>query len=411
MPVQPPPGFSWLNYAAYRSFDRFLQSLILERRSYVTVGREAIDIAKALVEINEVFVDRFDKGKEKFDEKARGQFRDASQNAKLLFVNAEYLWAMPSSSLKATTKRDYALRWFSEEQIAVDGDIYFTGDDGIANPGMYYQTNKYQEMLAIFRLLSLLFAKGGFASLAEIKEALEELCFEALYGQPATHGGFSVSDYCAAHAALLHLSAPDRFEPIFSKSHKEQVTGVFAHIIEDRPDMTGMEERVSLIRERLYGEYLSSDDPARKYRWFFYGDDIKRTWLSKARPAQQKSASINDEIYREESAPDWEEEEGRQIKTEGYRVYRSAKLVDEVKREDNYTCQACQFQFRNQIVHVHHLDPLSERKFPRKTKKDDLVTLCPNCHYLAHFFLRQKPNGSKFKNREVLMQQLQKVPR
>jgi hypothetical protein len=98
--------------------------------------------------------------------------------------------------------------------------LYFNGDEGIANPGQYYQTNKYQEMLAIFRILSHLFSAAGIATVSEIKSRIEALCYEGLYGKLVPHGGFGVDDYCGVHAALLHLSNPDKYESIISKANK-----------------------------------------------------------------------------------------------------------------------------------------------------------------------------------------------
>jgi predicted HNH restriction endonuclease len=134
---------------------------------------------------------------------------------------------------------------------------------------------------------------------------------------------------------------------------------------------------------------------------------VKVHWLEKT-PRQQKEASINDEIQREENAPEVEDDEGRLKPTQGFRLHRSSKLVAEVKKRDRYACRACEFNFKNQIVHVHHLDPLSEREEPGKTRMEDLITLCPNCHYLAHFYLRDRP-GPFYKNRERLLKKLHSV--
>ena len=77
---------------------------------------------------------------------------------------------------------------------------------------------------------------------------------------------------------------------------------------------------------------------------------------------------------------------------------RSAKLVDEVKKRDKYSCRACGFYYNNKIVHVHHLDPLSEAASPKTTKTSDLITLCPNCHFIAHYLLHIDDNNKNEKN-------------
>lgn len=404
MSIPPPSGFSWTDYGAYAAFDRFLQRFVIERKSFVTNHSTKLDVAAALADINRRFVDGFDDGEDKFDEKASMQFATASDNTRIFFANAEYLWAMPSGSLTPRKKRGYALRWFGDGVVNKGADFYFNGEEGIANPGQYYQTNKYQELLALFRLFSHLFSDPGMDTVARIKGRLGELCHEALYGKLPPHGGFGVDDYCGVHAALLHLSNPDKYESIISKANKQQILGAFEHIIADRPDGLGAEEKIRLIRERLYGDYNLVQDAKRKYRWFFYGDDVKVHWLTKS-VRQQKEASINDEIQRELNATEVEDEEGRLKPTQGFRHHRSSKLVAKVKKRDGHSCKACGFHFMNEIVHVHHLDPLSERLKPEKTREKDLITLCPNCHYMAHYLLRKTP-GPQYKDRNRLLGKL-----
>ena len=59
---------------------------------------------------------------------------------------------------------------------------------------------------------------------------------------------------------------------------------------------------------------------------------------------------------------------------------------------------------------MHHLDPLAERE-RRKSTPDDFVTLCPNCHYLAHFLLRQKKDAGQLKIVETLLTRLKALDR
>lgn len=70
---------------------------------------------------------------------------------------------------------------------------------------------------------------------------------------------------------------------------------------------------------------------------------------------------------------------------------RNLSLASKRKELDNYTCQACTFRLRIgelYVVEVHHLNPLSESG-ATITTLDDLVSLCPTCHRIAH--LRNPP--------------------
>ncbi|MBL1435188.1 MAG: HNH endonuclease [Rhodobacteraceae bacterium] len=240
--------------------------------------------------------------------------------------------------------------------------------------------------------------------IASAKKRIAELSYSSIYAGAARERPFAVNNYCGVHSALLHLAAPDKYESIISKSHKQRITKVFEHLIYDRPEVVCREQKIRLTRERLFEEYGDDGNPDYKYRWFFYLDRVKSLWIGKGGVSQQLISSIDDEVRREQLAQDHSEEEGKKEPTTGYRVYRSAKLVAETKKRDNFTCRACQFNFKNKIVHVHHLNPLSERQSPKETTLDDLVTLCPNCHYVAHFWLRK---NSKYKNLEDLLQKLE----
>lgn len=64
---------------------------------------------------------------------------------------------------------------------------------------------------------------------------------------------------------------------------------------------------------------------------------------------------------------------------------RDIKLAERRKRLDNYTCQSCGFKIQlngKYIVDCHHIEPVSLGK--RKTKIEDLISLCPTCHRIAH---------------------------
>lgn len=78
---------------------------------------------------------------------------------------------------------------------------------------------------------------------------------------------------------------------------------------------------------------------------------------------------------------------------EGYQsdkryLYRSRnrRIVERRKELDNYTCQACKFRLDvkgKYIIECHHLIPLAGADV-RITDIEELVSLCPTCHRVAH---------------------------
>ena len=396
-------AFDWSRFHAYRVFDEFLETFVLERKSYITRHEQKLNFEEVFKEIHSRFSEGYDDSKESFENKVLRQFEGASENCKIVFTNVEFLWAMPVAKILPSKKKSYVMRWFNNEGDIKDGENYFFGRPHIiANPGPWYLRNKYWELIALFRILSIVTSDSDVIDLSSAKRKITELSYAAIYEKTTQEGRFATNKACGVHSALMHLSDPDKFESIISENHKEQISEFFSHVISDRADITCREEKIRLIRERLYDDYGDEGDPDRKRRWFFYLKRLELLWKDKKNISQQNNASIDDEIDLEKTALDYSEKEGGKEIVPTSRIYRSAKLVQKAKERDKYTCQACDFRFRKQIVHVHHLDPLSERKSPGKTTLNDLVTLCPNCHYLAHYWLRTD-NGDRYKKREELL--------
>ena len=64
---------------------------------------------------------------------------------------------------------------------------------------------------------------------------------------------------------------------------------------------------------------------------------------------------------------------------------RDSALAARRKELDGYKCQACGFYLAvdgRQIVECHHLNPISLGQ--RETQLEDLISLCPTCHRIAH---------------------------
>ncbi len=98
---------------------------------------------------------------------------------------------------------------------------------------------------------------------------------------------------------------------------------------------------------------------------------------------------------------------------------RNSKIVAQRKELDKYTCQnpKCAFCYQQKITEVHHLIPLYTADDVKITSINDLITLCPTCHRLAHYFLthdakknRISENMSKFTQRKELLKVLSETP-
>jgi hypothetical protein len=392
-------SFDWLHFHAYRVFDEFLERFVIQRKSYVTRHDEPLDLEAAFKDLQKRFVADYDDSDAKYEEKIAHQFEEAPEETKIVFANVEYLWSMPVANLKPKTKRTYGERWFSGSDQLVKGERYFFGYPHIiADPGPWYLRNKYWELVALLRVLSLVTESDEFPDLASLKMRVAEICHSAIYEGVPPGQKFAAPKFCGVHCALMHLANPERYESIISASHRRQISAVFGHIIE-KP-FSDTEVLLKQIRSTLYDSHGNSEEPDDKYRWFFYSKDVKPLWINKKSTKEQRASSAVFDVRNEEDAVDLE---GARDEFTGLRIRRSAKLVKQTKDRDNYTCRACGFHFEDQIVHVHHLDPLSEYKRPQETTLKDLLTLCPNCHYLAHYWLRQ---SARYKSLKPLLERL-----
>lgn len=68
---------------------------------------------------------------------------------------------------------------------------------------------------------------------------------------------------------------------------------------------------------------------------------------------------------------------------------RNQEIVNLAKQRDNYTCRVCGFSYQKKIVEAHHLIPISNKSNEYEIKIENLITLCPNCHSLAHHLLNE----------------------
>ncbi len=394
-------GFDWKKYHAYRVFDEFIQHFLIDRKSYVTTHRQVLDLPMAIEEIRTRFVADFDDSEASFEDKVAIQFLNTSENTKLVFTNIEYLWAMPVGKILPPTKAKYAKRWFPEHVLPRNLDNYFfIHPHTIANPGPWYPRNKYWELVAIFRIVKIVTEEEALKTVEGIKKRIEQLCYDAIYSGVPEGGSFPVKHVCGAHSIFLHLADPEKYESIISIENKKQILGVFSPILEGEEIPECNEAKLKRIRAKLYSTTAPVDLDDWKYRWFFYTDEIQPAWIDKKTKKSQRAGYVRYQISEEENAVDLE---GGKTKYSGYRLQRSRTLVAAVKKRDKFTCLSCQFNLGTEIVHVHHLDPLSERKKPAETSAADLITLCPTCHYLAHYFLRKSPMN---KQKNVLLESL-----
>jgi len=73
------------------------------------------------------------------------------------------------------------------------------------------------------------------------------------------------------------------------------------------------------------------------------------------------------------------------------KLVKSAKQKFKLEHKNKLYCEVCGFDFDDKygelgegFIEAHHIKPVSEMKDREKTKLDDIVLLCSNCHSMIH---------------------------
>ena len=113
------------------------------------------------------------------------------------------------------------------------------------------------------------------------------------------------------------------------------------------------------------------------------GISKKTEWLLRSTVSALEIKSNTNEDY-----PTFE---NRKIISLHIRRERSKKLADAVKLRDGFTCRVCDFNFQDiygelgrGFAEAHHIVALSKLRKNVKSTKDDLITVCSNCHRMLH---------------------------
>lgn len=114
-----------------------------------------------------------------------------------------------------------------------------------------------------------------------------------------------------------------------------------------------------------------------------------------------RNISSMDEI--ELTQEDDEFSEGKLLLKKHLSRERNPKLISEakkifIKKHNKLFCEVCGFNFQEKygtlgenFIEAHHSKPISEMNEGEKTKLQDIVMLCSNCHSMIH---RKKPWAS-----------------
>ncbi len=187
---------------------------------------------------------------------------------------------------------------------------------------------------------------------------------------------------------------------------------LFEHItsLTDRAE-TGLRGLKETLRDRKKGKSEVFDDDG-KYVW------LKPTYLNTLKKKRKLFENLKNDSNKEDKYVDLtkltaktenyvqEVREGELTERKILSRKRNREVVKQAKIRDEFKCQSCNFYFYNKIVEAHHLTPLSE-KGESVIKIEDLITLCPNCHSISHYLLKE--DSILYSNKNFLIEKLQEL--
>jgi 5-methylcytosine-specific restriction endonuclease McrA len=100
---------------------------------------------------------------------------------------------------------------------------------------------------------------------------------------------------------------------------------------------------------------------------------------------------LNDETQCYEDTLTSSAMEGGKKQVYSTKYERNPKLREAAIKKHGLTCKVCDFNFEKNygaygkgLIHVHHLNPISDSGPTVTSVDDDMTTLCPNCHAMIH---------------------------
>jgi 5-methylcytosine-specific restriction enzyme B len=270
----------------YKLWDGFLETFLFNKQSFLTVDTDEKEILNdaTLAEIHDKYITNYDASDKSFDEKIEIQFKDASEDAKLVFTHAEWLWAIAASDIRVETKKNIVEKWFSEKARK---DVFV---EGFGSTGQWHKNKKYEEIRFIITIFKLIYKKVQndlITNKNDVNKWIEQICLYSHYDEEDKSYPISDEDKNevdttnrAMNNILLHLVNPDLYERISSDSHKNQIISTFELLVKDDVEdweLLNYDQKIKKIRDKIsHYTNINNFDFYRDYENFWNFGEVER---------------------------------------------------------------------------------------------------------------------------------------
>lgn len=273
----------WADQQVYELYDEYIERCILKNDSFLTDEQDLISL-RAIDDCINRFIVKIIEGSDTFENKVNKQFADAPYETVLTFAHVNWLWCMSPSDFAQGHKRNVPENILgSAKKVELRQNIYPKGGFGNAGPSIKFRKHKeISYLLLVMRQLKLNVDNADINSLQDAKNTIKSMCIESMYNAHSPESEVVHQDIrnmmpdgkLAMHNILLHLSNPDRYEPIASEGHKNRIRYSFRTFVDDAPDEVkelNREEQILHIRNEI--TKITSKD-----NFTFYDEKFRRIW-------------------------------------------------------------------------------------------------------------------------------------
>ena len=251
----------------YELYDVFIDTFLFKGDSILS-NHQGVLNQESTSNCIDRYINNYDDGVEKFDNKIQIQFSEAPINTKLVFAHAEWLWAYSVYDISQEKKKHYTLRTTGLTDQEVNQEVY---PRGFGSAGQWHTNNKYHEIK--FNLLLIDFIRNKInnseiTSVEQAKKWIEHICLFLAYEEesedykiPQNFKDALPEDKLAVANILPYNGNPDRYERIASGTHKNKLYNSFKGLLTDEQqndDSLNLDQKIYAIREVL-GELTSPD--------------------------------------------------------------------------------------------------------------------------------------------------------
>lgn len=278
--------------AVYEVSQRFLRDCLLEDGSLFTPG-SAVWSTTVLHDLKRRFVDRPDVSSDNFETKFQRQLAGAPPATVQLAAELIFVYFLASKGVTSLVKRqliETVLGW-SNMPTAVPNELLPVLDDGIAMPGMSFNTRR---PFLLSYLLEFALRWKGLSAQEQQRLAADPWVFKSFVFDSALKG------VQTQQHALLHMLHPDTFEPITSQYRKQDIVGALGGLVDEPSE--DVDRHLAAIRAKLAPQYGAEFN--------FWDDGIREQWARDDREDAEAGAdtsvgegpSVTESIIRESMA-------------------------------------------------------------------------------------------------------------